>query len=90
MHNLLHCGIGSPKLFKPVRWDEPGSVVEEKLSGDQGEGERDDQGCEEEGLKETGDHRRPEKRRREGRLGTPDDKDGPMLLCIARSRIGSE
>ena len=51
VHNLLHCGIGSPKLFKPVRGNEPGSVVEEELGGNQGEGERDDEGREEEGLK---------------------------------------
>ena len=78
VHNLLHCGIGSPKLFKPVRWDEPGSVVEEKLSGDQGEGERDDQGCEEEGLQETGDHRRPEKIEEKEDLGHQMTK---MDLC---------
>ena len=44
--------------------DEPGSVVEEELCGDQGKGEGDDEGGEEEGLKETGDHCRPAKRRR--------------------------
>ena len=36
--------------------------MEEELRGNQGEGERDDEGREEEGLKETGDHCRPAKR----------------------------
>ena len=52
--------------------------MEEKLSGDQGEGERDDQGCEEEGLQETGDHRRPEKIEEKEDLGHQMTK---MDLC---------
>ena len=51
--------------------------MEEELSGNQGEGERDDEGSEEEGLKETGDHCRPAKRRRG--LMTPDTNDGPAF-----------
>ena len=35
---------------------QPGAVVEEQLNGDEGKWEGDDQGGEEQGLKETGHH----------------------------------
>ena len=76
----LHCGIWSPELLQPVRRNQPGAIVEEQLGGDDGKGEGDDQGGEEEGLKETGDHCRPAKRRRQ--RGFYLTRDGPVTSAL--------
>ena len=67
-------------MLKPVRGNQPGSVVEEDLCGNQGEGEGDDERGEEEGLEETGDHCRPAKRRRE--RGFYLTRDGPVTPAL--------
>ena len=77
----LHCGIWSPELLQPVRRNQPGAIVEEQLGGDDGKGEGDDQGGEEEGLKETGDNRGPAKRLDHNAAMQPTPSPATPALC---------